>query len=218
MTRYVLMTMLLAVPLAAAPAKHSLSFTKLWTHGHTTPEQGSEIPAFDHKTSTIWVAGVVGVDVLDAAAGTLVEHIDVTGYGLVNSVAIHNGLAAFAIEAAPDRRQPGVVVFYDTRTRQPIGDPVTVGIAARHADVHARWQQAAGRQRGHPQSRGRRPLYADAGSAGHRQHHRRRDSNGDRDCRLRQRSHGSAPTCAPTSAWISSPSTSRSRRTAPEPS
>lgn len=127
MTRYVLMTMLLAVPLAAAPAKHALSFTKLWTHGHTTPDQLSEIPAFDHKTSTIWVAGVVGVDVLDVAAGTLVEHIDVTGYGLVNSVAIHNGLAALAIEAAPDRRQPGVVVFYDTRTRQPIGDPVAVG-------------------------------------------------------------------------------------------
>ncbi len=127
MTRYVLMTMLLAVPLGAAPAKHSLSFTKLWTHGHTTPGQLSEIPAFDHKTSTIWVSGVVGVDVLDAATGTLVEHIDVTGYGLVNSVAIHNGLAALAIEAAPDRRLPGVVVFYNTRTRQPIGDPIAVG-------------------------------------------------------------------------------------------
>jgi DNA-binding beta-propeller fold protein YncE len=127
MTRYVLLTMLLAVPLAAAPEKHSLSFTRLWTHGHTTPRQVSEIPAFDHQTRTIWVAGVVGVDVLDAEAGTLVEHINVTGYGLVNSVAIHNGLAAFAIEASPDRRLPGVVVFYDTRTRQPIGDPVTVG-------------------------------------------------------------------------------------------
>jgi DNA-binding beta-propeller fold protein YncE len=127
MTRYVLMTMLLAVPLAAAPAKHTLSFTKVWTRGHTTADQVSEIPAFDHKTSTIWVAGVVGVDVLDAATGKPVEHIDVTGYGLVNSVAIHNGLAALAIEAAPDRRQPGVVVFYETRTLQPIGDPVTVG-------------------------------------------------------------------------------------------
>ena len=100
MTRYVLMTMLLAVPLAAAPAKHPLSFTKLWTHGHTTPGQVSEIAAFDHRTNTIWVAGVVGVDVLDRETGTLIEHIDVTGYGLVNSVAIHNGLAAFAIEAA----------------------------------------------------------------------------------------------------------------------
>jgi DNA-binding beta-propeller fold protein YncE len=43
-------------------------------------------------------------------------------------VTIRNGLAAFAIEAGPpDRRAPGVVVFYDTRTRVPIGDPLTVG-------------------------------------------------------------------------------------------
>ena len=74
------------------------------------------------------MAGVVGVDVLDGETGTLIEHIDITGYGLVNSVAIHNGLAALAIEAGPpDRRRAGVVVFYNTRTRLPIGDPVTVG-------------------------------------------------------------------------------------------
>ena len=127
MSRYLLLTIVLGVPLAAATDKQSLSFTKLWTHGHTTPGLVSEIPAYDAKTNTIWVAGAVGVDVLDASTGTLVEHIDVTGHGLVNSVAIHNGLAAFAIEAAPDRREPGVVVFYDTRTLLPVGDPVTVG-------------------------------------------------------------------------------------------
>jgi hypothetical protein len=115
------------LPVAAAPPERPLSFTKLWTHGHTTPGQLSEIPAFDRRTNTVWVAGVVGVDVLDGETGTLIEHIDVTGYGLVNSVAIHNGLAALAIEAAPDRRTAGVVVFYNTRTRLPIGDPVTVG-------------------------------------------------------------------------------------------
>ena len=127
MTRYVLMIMLLTLPVAAASPERSLSFTKLWTHSHTTPGQLSEIPAFDRRTNTVWVAGVVGVDVLDGETGTLIEHIDVTGYGLVNSVAIHNGLAAFAIEAAPDRRRAGVVVFYNTRTRLPVGDPVTVG-------------------------------------------------------------------------------------------
>ena len=128
MTRYVVLTLLFSLPLAAAPAERPLSFTKVWTHGHTSPGQVSEIPAFDHRTNTIWVAGVVGVDVLDGETGALIEHIDVTGYGLVNSVAIHNGLAAFAIEAGPpDRKRPGVVVFYDTRTRLPIADPVTVG-------------------------------------------------------------------------------------------
>ena len=128
MTKYVLMIMLLTLPVAAAPPERPLTFTKLWTHSHTAPGQLSEIPAFDRRTNTVWVAGVVGVDVLDGETGTLIEHVDVTGYGLVNSVAIHNGLAAFAIEAGPpDRRRAGVVVFYNTRTRLPIGDPVTVG-------------------------------------------------------------------------------------------
>ena len=128
MTKYVLMIMLLTLPVAAAPPERPLTFTKLWTHSHTAPGQLSEIPAFDRRTNTVWVAGVVGVDVLDGETGTLIEHIDVTGYGLVNSVAVHNGLAAFAIEAGPpDRRRAGVVVFYNTRTRLPIGDPVTVG-------------------------------------------------------------------------------------------
>jgi hypothetical protein len=128
MTRHVLLIVLLSVPLAAAPADRTISFTKLWTHNHSTAGQLSEIPAFDHRTNTVWVAGVVGVDVLDGETGALVEHIDVTPYGLVNSVSIHNGLAAFAIEAGPpDRRLPGVVVLYDTRTRQRVGDPITVG-------------------------------------------------------------------------------------------
>ena len=96
-----------------------LGFTKLWTHGHTTAGQVSEIPAFDSKTNTIWVAGVVGVDVLDAATGTLLKHIDVTPWGYVNGVAIRDGLAVFAVEAAPDRRNAGSVLFFDTATREP---------------------------------------------------------------------------------------------------
>ena len=121
---FVLVTMLMA----AAAANRPLAFTRLWTHGHSTTGQVSEIPAFDATTNTIWVAGVVGVDVVDAATGALVQRIDVTSYGFVNSVAIHGDLAAFAIEAGPpDRRNPGVVVFYDTRTRLPLGEPVIVG-------------------------------------------------------------------------------------------
>ena len=111
----------------AKKAVPGLTFTKLWTHGHATPGQLSEIPAYDPGTHTIWVAGVVGVDVLDANTGTLITHIDVTAHGAVNSVAIHDGLAAFAVEAASqstacsscDRRNPGKVLFYDTATRTP---------------------------------------------------------------------------------------------------
>jgi len=115
----------------AKTAEPALTFTKLWTHSHTTPGQVSEIPAFDPRTNTIWVVGIVGVDVLDADTGMLVTHIDVTPHGAVNSVAIHNGLAALAVEAASqsatacpscDRRNPGKVLFYDTATRLPSGD------------------------------------------------------------------------------------------------
>jgi hypothetical protein len=108
-------------------ATPELTYSKVWTHAHATPGQGSEIPAFDPLTNTIWVAGIVGVDVLNANTGVLVTHIDVTAHGAVNSVAIHGGLAAFAVEAPSfsaacpscDRRNPGKVLFYDTATTLP---------------------------------------------------------------------------------------------------
>ncbi len=105
------------LPGIAAADAPVLSFTKLWTYKHAvTPGQVGEIPAFDKRTNTLWVAGIVGVDVIDADTGSLVEHIDTTAYGSINSIAIHNGLAAFAIESAT-RTAPGLVAFYDTKTR-----------------------------------------------------------------------------------------------------
>jgi DNA-binding beta-propeller fold protein YncE len=124
--------LLASLALASAPSfadrpEQSLSFTRLWTYAHEAGRL-AEIPAFDKRTNTLWVASVVGVDVLDAENGTLIQHIDTSSYGSINSVAVHNGLAAFAIEATV-RTSPGVVVFYDTRTRQPASgnNVVTVG-------------------------------------------------------------------------------------------
>ncbi len=122
MTRYALLTTL---PLAAFLSVGALAdngnlhFTKVWTYGHTTAGQVSEIPAYDERNGTVWVAGVVGVDVIDVVTGALIRHIDVTPYGFVNSVAIHDDVAALAVEAAPDRRRPGKVVLYDTATGEP---------------------------------------------------------------------------------------------------
>jgi hypothetical protein len=117
-------------PFKLTLAQSSLIFTKQWTFNHAAvaPGQVSEIPAFDKRTNTLWVAGVVGVDVLDAETGMLVKHIDLTPYGFVNSVAIHNGQAAFAIES-PLRTDPGMVMFYDTRSILPSAgfNPVMVG-------------------------------------------------------------------------------------------
>ena len=51
MARYALLTLLLGWPVTLVPAEPSLSFTKVWTYGHTTPGQVSEIPAFDKRTN-----------------------------------------------------------------------------------------------------------------------------------------------------------------------
>lgn len=107
-----------------------LKFERLWQFKNSVggiPGQKAEIVAYDKRTDTLWVAGVVGVDVLDRRTGQRVAQIDVTNFGAVNSVAIHDGLAALAIESTQDRTLPGVVVFYDTKRRRQDGPPVTVG-------------------------------------------------------------------------------------------
>lgn len=106
-----------------------LKVNRVWQYAHDTAVTGqkSEIVTYDRRTDTLWVAGTVGVDVLDRATGVPVARIDVSQFGAVNSVAIHDGLAALAIERTPDRTLPGVVVFYDTRSRLQVGNPVTVG-------------------------------------------------------------------------------------------
>ena len=119
--RRMALTLLALVLGFQAPASNAApSFEKRWSFKHTTPGQLSEIPAFDPKTRTLWIAGVVGVDVLDLETGSLIEHIDLKSEGAINSVAIHNGIAAMALEATGDRRQPGRVLLYSTKTRQPL--------------------------------------------------------------------------------------------------
>ena len=78
----------------------------------------AEITAFDAASKRLFVVnGANGtVDVLDLAAPSapkLVGTISVTGLGVgVNSVAIHDGLVALAIEASP-KTNPGTVAFYN---------------------------------------------------------------------------------------------------------
>jgi hypothetical protein len=126
---------LLSLALAAtllpfgAVAGPLVTFEKVWAYSGTAPGQTSEISAFDASTNTLWVAGVVGVDVLDARTGTLIQHIDTRAYGSINSVAIHNGVAAFAIEANT-RTNAGVVQLYDTATRTLSSGIHTISVGA----------------------------------------------------------------------------------------
>ncbi|MDP2882121.1 MAG: choice-of-anchor I family protein [Azonexus sp.] len=117
------------IPVTASAADPLISFTKQWTFTHsTTPTTGgqtSEITAFDAATNNLWVAGVAGIDILNASNGSLIQHIDTRSFGVINSVAIHNGVAALAIEA-PIKTNLGTVQFYNTTTRANTGS-VTVG-------------------------------------------------------------------------------------------
>ncbi|OYW36866.1 MAG: PEP-CTERM sorting domain-containing protein [Hydrogenophilales bacterium 12-61-10] len=113
----------------AAQAAAPVTFNKLWTTPAAVAGFTSEIVAFDSINQNLWVAGVNGVDVLNAATGSLLQHIDTTGFGSINSVAIHNGLAAFAMESSVDRTLPGQIVLFDTTSRSLASgiNQITVG-------------------------------------------------------------------------------------------
>jgi len=109
----------LALSPLAATAQTFAGMSKAWTYNHNltgAAGQTAEIVAYDSGTNSLWVAGIAGVDVLNANTGSLLGHIDTTSLGSINSVAIHNGVAAFAIESTV-RTNAGVVQFYDTATR-----------------------------------------------------------------------------------------------------
>ncbi|MCU0869301.1 MAG: PEP-CTERM sorting domain-containing protein [Burkholderiales bacterium] len=114
---------------AAGPVR---GFVKLWTFTHGTgetlpgvPRQTSEIVSFDSGRNELWVAGLNGVDILNARTGAFVQHIDTRGFGEANSVAVRNGIAAVALQAAT-KSDPGVVKVFDTATRSII-ESYTVG-------------------------------------------------------------------------------------------
>lgn len=123
---------LLFVPTITSAASPISSITKEWTYSHSaTGVVGltSEIAAYDAITNTVWVAGVVGVDVLNATNGSLVQHINTSSFGGINSIAIKNGVAAFAIENSV-RTNNGIVQFYDTTSRSLSSGINTVTVGA----------------------------------------------------------------------------------------
>lgn len=126
-----------AIALAFVPAIASAgpldSLQKLWTYNHANTGvlgQSSEIVAYDKQTHSLWVAGTAGVDVLNATNGSLIQHINTSIYGSINSVAIHNGIAAFAIENTTNRTQPGVVKLFDTNSRSLASGVNSINVGA----------------------------------------------------------------------------------------
>jgi DNA-binding beta-propeller fold protein YncE len=115
----------------AAAASMLDGASQVWGTRHAGAPSGflSEIVAFDATTQTLWVSGVTGVDVLDAKTGASLSFIDTRAWGSINSVAIHNGIAAFALEAS-DRKLPGVVQLYDTTSRSLLAGTSTIAVGS----------------------------------------------------------------------------------------
>ena len=103
-----------------AGVDRSVSVTALGTYASGTYlAGGAEIAVFDATSEQIFVvnAADASVDVLDAsdpAAPVKVGAIDVTRFGAsANSVAVHHGVVAVAIQAEP-KTDPGTLAFFDS--------------------------------------------------------------------------------------------------------
>jgi 2',3'-cyclic-nucleotide 2'-phosphodiesterase/3'-nucleotidase/5'-nucleotidase len=88
-----------------------------WT-SNTFDAGGAEIAAFDPESARLFIVngGAASLDILDLsdpAVPVFVQSIDTTQWGGgANSVAIHDGLVAVAVEGDP-KQKPGSIVFLD---------------------------------------------------------------------------------------------------------
>ena len=108
-----LLALLVAVPAVAAP---SLDLIGRYDSG--LGEGATEVAVYDAGSQRLYVVNAVtaSFDILDLSDPTdpgLIKQIDVTMWGAeANSVAVHDGLVAVAVEA-DDTQAPGKVVFFD---------------------------------------------------------------------------------------------------------
>jgi 2',3'-cyclic-nucleotide 2'-phosphodiesterase/3'-nucleotidase/5'-nucleotidase len=105
---------------AKPPALPQVELTVLGTYASGIfAEGGAEIVAHDPLTQRLYVVNAqeASVDVLDIsnpAAPTKIATVSLLPFGgVANSVAVHEGLVAVAVEATP-KTAPGKVVFFDS--------------------------------------------------------------------------------------------------------
>jgi DNA-binding beta-propeller fold protein YncE len=103
------------------------------SHAHLSTiqsaNQAGEIVAYDAASGRYFVTNPVSnkLDVFTAAANGSLSYVSsIALVGAPNSVAVHNGLVAVAVEAAI-KQNPGIVQFFDAATGVPNGASVTVG-------------------------------------------------------------------------------------------
>jgi DNA-binding beta-propeller fold protein YncE len=130
-----LATTILAVLAHAAhaePPAFGISFQHLASIAtDSSGSTGAEIVAYDARTRRAFAINstdndLVVLDLTDPSAPILSDKVSLNGYGAgLNSVDVHEGLVAVAVEANP-KTSPGQVVFIDAATLAVLG-AVTVG-------------------------------------------------------------------------------------------
>lgn len=109
----------LGTGIGTAGGDRSLAITPLGTYASGQYlAGGAEIAVFDEESEQVFVVNAAdrSVDILDASEPNDLEKtgaIDVTPYGAIaNSVAVHEGVVAVAIQAEP-KTDPGTLAFFD---------------------------------------------------------------------------------------------------------
>ncbi len=95
----------------------NMSFVSTFTNG-AFATNSAEIVAHDPISQRLFVANSIGkkLDIIDfsnPAAMSMINSIDISSYGNINSVAVQNGIVACAIEN-PTAELNGFVVFFNT--------------------------------------------------------------------------------------------------------
>lgn len=109
------------IALAHGNSNHSIELHLIGTYASNHFNQGgSEIAAYDSRRHRLFVvnladAAVDVIDIRDPDSPALLFQIDITPFGSqANSVAVHDGLVAVAVEAQV-KTDPGKVVFFNRR-------------------------------------------------------------------------------------------------------
>ena len=116
----ILASSILAMTVQSASAKApSIELTPISSVAAITPGiSAAEIVAHDPSTQRIFVVNALAAkidvfDISDPALPQAIVQLDITPYGAVaNSVAVHDGIIAVAVEANP-KTDPGKVVFFN---------------------------------------------------------------------------------------------------------
>lgn len=96
----------------------NLKYVGGYSTGDPNNNNSAEIVAYDKGSRRLFIANSLAntVDIVsfaNPAALAKVKTVDISTYGGINSVAVHNGLVAMAIENKTDKTQNGFVVFMD---------------------------------------------------------------------------------------------------------